>query len=470
MNKNHYNSTALSTKDEGPDAIVLQKIAAMGDDVKELKGQMQSDIAAARAIAEEAKCQDGAIDEKLNRATQEILAKHEALEQILTKQTERGDLLETMLKRNQNGGAGSPSNDMVAEACDFFSAKMAAKGTLNWNNAPDADSVDTEGFTLWSKHFNDYIRIDERGMNTPDQAKALSVGSNPNGGYLVPTAQSSRIITRVWESSPLRRLASVESIGTDSLEIPVDIDEFDAGWVGEEQQRPETANGQVGLMTIPVHELYAKPKVTQKFLEDAAIDASAWIEGKAGDKFGRIEARSFIRGNGVKKPRGILTYDRAVMSPENDNVARGTIRQLDSGLADKITADAIVSMPFQLKDRYLSNASWLMKRSSVLAVMLLKDANDQYLWNSALSEKGKMTLGGYGVEMADDMPVAAANALPIAFGDFRAGYTVVDRLGITLIRDAFSSKPFVEFYMRKRVGGDVTDFEAFALMRVGVAA
>ena len=123
-------------------------------------------------------------------------------------------------------------------------------------------------------------------------------------------------------------------------------------------------------------------------------------------------------------------------------------------------------MPFEIKAPYLANAQWLAGRSTVQAAMLLKDGQGQYLWRPALQAGTPSVLGGYPVTMAEDMPAIGAGTLPLAFGDFRRGYTVVDRLGITTLRDPFSAKPFIEFYSRKRVGGDVSDFEAFALVEV----
>lgn len=207
------------------------------------------------------------------------------------------------------------------------------------------------------------------------------------------------------------------------------------------------------------HEIYAKPKATQKILEDAGINVEAWLANKIADRFARVEATGFVAGDGVNKPRGILVY--------LSGAGRLKIVRIKSGDAAKITADAIVSMPYSVKSDYLANANWLMKRSTVLAVMLLKDKQDQYLWRQGLTTGQPSTLCGYNVEMAEDMPIVAGGALPIAFGDFRRGYTVVDRLGITTLRDPYSSKPFVEFYSRKRVGGDVVDFDAYVLMEVG---
>lgn len=445
-------------KDEnggGALAEIAREVKGFGNDIKGLKDSMNRDIEAARKIAEEAKNVGPELQGKLDALATSVGEKHAAIEQLIKEAKEQGDKLETALKRSPKGGVDSEEKS-ADDALRFFECKMAAAGNLKHGTRPTADKVDLEGYKSWEASFGHYLRSsDERAI---DQ-KALSVGSNPDGGYLVPTAQSSRIVQMIRESSPIRRLATVETIGTAELEIPIDVGDLDCGWVGEEQARPETGTPQTGIQKIPVWEIYAKPRATAKLLEDAAINMEQWLAGKIGDKFGRVEATSFVIGNGVNKPRGILSY------PGGNG--RGKILRKKSGHATLITADAIVSMPYQIKSAYLANAVWLMKRSTVLAVMLLKDQQNQYLWRPGLTTGQPSTLGGFNVEMGDDMPVVAGGALPIAFGDFRRGYTVVDRLGITTLRDPYSAKPFVEFYSRKRVGGDVVDFDAFALMEIG---
>ncbi len=167
------------------------------------------------------------------------------------------------------------------------------------------------------------------------------------------------------------------------------------------------------------------------------------------------------------KARGISSIDNIGALAPNVKFERapasGTIAQIASGAATALTPDGLIKLTFSLKDKYLANANWLMKRGTVGALMLFKDNQGQYMWRPGLQAGQPSVLLGYNVRRADDMPTVGAGALPIAFGDFRAGYTVVDRLGIRTLRDPYSSKPFVEFYTRQRVGGDVVDFEAYAL-------
>ena len=440
---------------------VKREIKSFGDDVKKLRDSMEKDLADVRKIAEEAKGAAGhpEIADQIAALTKSVEDKHKALEDKLKAETDRADKLETAFNRT-GAPAGEDGAEMTKRAVSFFEAKAAATGNLSFGNRPTAQSVDLDGYKAWEAAFDTYLRVsDERRI----EAKALSVGSNPDGGYLVPTARSARIITKIYETSPMRQLATVETIGTEAIEIPIDLDEAGYEWIGEETAPSTTTTPQVGVQRIPVHELAAKPKATQKLLDDASINIEEWLAGKIADRFARAEATAFITGTGIKKPRGILTYTAGSAG------ARGTIKQVASGAAAALTADVLVKMPTEIKAFYTTNARWLMKRSSVQQVMLLKDGQGQYMWRPGLQEGQPSMLCGYPVMMADDMPAIQAGALAVAFGDFRRGYTVVDRLGITTLRDPYSAKPFVEFYNRKRVGGDVTDFEAFALVKIAAS-
>lgn len=440
---------------------VKKEIGRFGDDVKALRDSLQKDLADVRKVADEAKKASPDLEQKIAALTTSVGEKHDALQALFKKQQDQVDQLETAFRRSPSDMSdGKEAAAELKRALSFFEVKAAATGSLKWRDRPSEKTIDLDGYKLWEQNYGSYLRsADDRLV----EAKALSVGSNPDGGYLVPTARSARIIEKIYESSPLRQLATVETIGTEAMEIPVDTGEAGAGWVGEEETRSTTTTPQVSIQRITVHEMYAKPKATQQLLEDASVDIENWLSMKVADKFARTEATAFISGTGVKQPRGILSYAAGSAG------ARGTILQYASGAATAITADAIVGMPLQLKAPYLAAASWLMKRSTVLAVMLLKDGQGQYLWRPGLQAGVPSVLGGYPIGMADDMPTVSAGNLPVAFGDFRRGYTVVDRLGITTLRDPYSAKPFVEFYTRKRVGGDVVDFEAFALMVVSAS-
>lgn len=449
---------------------IQREVKGFGDNFKGLQTSMMKDLEAVRKVAEEAKAaaSQPEVKAQIDALTTLVTEKNEGLKKLIEVEQKRADEIETMLKRAPLGEKGADVELEKKEARDFFVAREANAGRLSAEGISD-DRVDFEGYKLWAKAFGMYLRTqDDRRIDT----KALSVGTNPDGGYLVPIQLSNRIIKKIFETSPIRQMASIETIGTSELEIAIDVDEATAGWVGETQTRAETGTPQIGVQKIPVWELYAKPRITQKMLEDSSINIEAWLADKVSNKLSRVEATAFISGNGVNKPRGILSYPAGT--------GRAKIPQFVSGAATGITADALVKMPYQLKAAYMTAGTWIMNRLTVGEVMVLKDGDGQYLWrpivqmgNPVRPGVGDATagviytamLGGYPVALADDMPVLASNSLSIAFGDFRRGYTVVDRLGITTLRDPYSAKPFVEYYTRKRVGGDVVDFDAFLLMK-----
>jgi HK97 family phage major capsid protein len=310
----------------------------------------------------------------------------------------------------------------------------------------------------YGKAFRNYLR---KGMDAGLEAlstKALSVGSDPDGGYLVTPAMSSKIVQSIFETSPMRQLASVETISTDALELIDDHDQAAAGWTAETGAISETATPLIAKRNIPTHELYAQPKATQKLVDDSAIDIEAWLAGKIADIFSRTENTSFISGNGVGQPRGILTY------------AAGTswnqIQQVNSGTSGVVTSDGLINVFYALKDAYSKRASFLMNRTVIQAVRLLKATTNEYLWQPSLASGTPDTLMGVPLYMASDMPTAAANSLSVAVGDFQAAYQIVDRKGISILRDPFTEKPFVKFYATKRVGGDVINFEAIKLLKL----
>ncbi len=447
---------------------VQREVKKFGEDVGGLKLSMEKDLKSVREYAERVgkdAVTGTQLKADLEALTKGIEEKHDAIEKKVKEVIEKAEkeaaaILEIEKKMNRPGGrGGGDEGKLVLEALDFKRTAMSRRGELKSNTILKPEDVNVDEYKAYQDAFKMSLRREVQFLS-PDEQKAMMVGSDPDGGYLTPTATSNRIITKVYETSPIDELAYHETISTDAIEIAIDTDEAGAGWVGETEARPETSTPQVGVQRIPVFEIYAKPKATQQLLEDAGVDIEAWLERKVAEKFARMRALAFVTGNGVKKPRGILTY------PAGNNGVRGTIAQIASGDATNLTPDGLIKLQFSLKDKYLANANWLMKRGSVASVMLFKDTQNQYIWRPGLEAGKPSILLGYNIRRADDMPSVGAGALPVAFGDFRAGYTVVDRLGIRTLRDPYSSKPFVEFYTRMRVGGDVVDFDAFALQVV----
>lgn len=292
------------------------------------------------------------------------------------------------------------------------------------------------------------------------ERKAMSVISDADGGYMVTSDMSGRIVKRIFETSPFRAYASVQGISTDALEGMLDNNEAGSGWVGEEEDRPETDTPEIGRYKIAVHEQYAMPKITQKLLDDAMVNVEQWLAEKVGAKFARAENTAFTSGDGVKRPRGILTY------PSGTNIS-GQIEQQASGSNGNITPDTVIDLMYKLKSGYWNGAIFGANRLVHAQVRKLKDSTNQYLWNPGLNGSTQSNLLGFPLVDFPDMPVPATDALALFFANLKEGYQIVDRTGVRILRDPFTSKGFVKFYSTKRVGGGVINFEAIKLYKQG---
>jgi HK97 family phage major capsid protein len=350
----------------------------------------------------------------------------------------------------------APSSDALNELATAFVKKtidtndeLALKNAI-YNMVNEQGNEQGKGFY----YFND--------------VKSMVAGSNPDGGYLVRPDQRSDVnVTRIFESSPMRAVAGIITTGTDRVELPIDDNEgVSGGWVGEVQSRPSTGTPQVGTLTIAVHEQYAKPLITQKMLDDAAINVEAWLASKTDEKLMRDENTAFVSGNGAAKPKGFLSY-AAWATP--GVYERNKLEQINSGTSGVITADGLIKLKGALLEAYQPGAVFMMKRDSFTDVMLLKDGAGRYLLNDrALAEGADVRLLGKPLYFADDMQAVAADALSVAYGNFGVGYTIVDRTGLRILRDPYSAKPLIEFYTTKRVGGDVTNYQAIKIQKLAV--
>jgi len=449
-------------------ADAQREIKAIGDNVKSLKETTDKSLADVRKLVEDASKSFAGSDQfkkDVEALIGGVLEKNEALTKQVKTLTDgalkgaadRMDEIEKKLNRGKLGGGWGDAGDGRKAAEAFARDAKARRGELRADFDPD--KVDLEEVKGYCKAFDVYLRKDDKGLQGAE-VKAMSVGSDPDGGYMV-TPTIGQIITGVqFESSPIRQLADVQTISSDAYEAPRDDDEAAAGWVGEQEDRTETGTPKVGIQRIPVHELYANPKVTQKLLEDNAWNIESWLGNKIGDKFGRTESTAFVVGNGIKKPRGFLTYASGTYVAGGS----GKIEQVTAGTAGAIGWDDLINVMTALKEFYLNGAVWLMQRSTVGKAMLLKDGEGRYIWQQNQQLGKPSILLGHEVRQAADMNPVGNGALPVAFGNFKMGYMIVDRIGVSTLRDPFTAKPFVQFYTRKRVGGDVTNFEANKLL------
>ncbi len=316
--------------------------------------------------------------------------------------------------------------------------------------------------------FEAYMRSGETQALRDLEAKALSVSTDADGGYLVPHETETVINGSLRDVSPIRAIAGIRQVSGSVFKKPFATTGFETGWVGETAARTETTTPTLSELSFPTMELYAMPAATQALLDDSAVDVDAWIAEEVRTAFAEQEGTAFVNGDGVNKPRGFMTYTTV----DNASWSWGNIGTISSGAAGAFPssdpAGVLIDLIYTLKAAYRANASFVMKRTTQAAVRKLKDGDGNYIWQPATMPGQAPTLMGFAVTEAEDMPDIAAGANAIAFGDFRRGYLIVDRVGIRILRDPFSSKPYVLFYTTKRVGGGVQDFDAIKLLSFAV--
>lgn len=349
------------------------------------------------------------------------------------------------LLANGNGAQG------VAMGEDAAEVKAAYRQWLRTGQVKQGNSVRDD-----SKQFF-WDRKDQKVEDV--EHKTMSVISDPDGGYTVTADMSGRVIKKVFETSEVRQAAYQQTIGTDALEGLMDLGEAGSGWVGEQASRPSTSTPQLKQYRIPVHELYAFPFASQKLLDDSFVNPEQWLADHIAAKFARDENTAFVTGNGVAKPRGFLTYTAGTGNP-------GQIPQVSSGSNGLVVSDSLIRWVYGLKTAYSNQAKLAMNRLTLAECRVLKDSQGRYLWDPGLNGPASQSILGKQIMEWADMPVPATDALAIVLADWQQFYTIVDRIGIRILRDPYTNKPFVGFYSTKRVGGDVTNFEAGTIYKL----
>ncbi|MGA0827617.1 MAG: phage major capsid protein [Gemmobacter sp.] len=317
------------------------------------------------------------------------------------------------------------------------------------------------------KAFDAYLRNgDDDGLRgLVLEGKGLNTQVAAEGGYLVDPQTADTIRSVLTSTASLRAIANVVQVEATSFDVLVDHGDVGSGWASETAAVAETDGPQIERISIALHELSAMPKASQRLLDDSAFDIEGWLAGRIADKFARAEAAAFVAGDGADKPRGFLDHAKVA-----DNAWEwGKLGYVVTGAAGDFAtvnaADAIVDLVYALDATYRANASFVMNSKTAGAVRKMKDADGRFLWSDGLQAGEPARLMGYPVLIAEDMPDIAANAHAVAFGDFRAGYTIAERPDLRILRDPFSAKPHVLFYATKRVGGDVSDFAAIKLLK-----
>lgn len=315
------------------------------------------------------------------------------------------------------------------------------------------------------KAFDAYMRGGDAAGLAALEMKAMSIGSNADGGYTVPVEIEAEIGKRLTAISPIRSIAGVRTISGNVYKKPFMTTGPAVGWVGETDPRSQTTSPTLDQLSFPAMELYAQPAATSALLEDSAVNIDEWLAQEVEAVFAAQEGAAFVSGDGSNKPKGFLAYDTVA----NASWSWGNLGYLASGAAGAFAgsnpSDTLVDLIYALKAGYRQNANFVMNRKTQASIRKFKDTTGQYLWQPPAVAGGRASLMTFPVVEAEDMPDVAANSLSIAFGDFGRGYLIVDRAGVSVLRDPYSAKPYVLFYTTKRVGGGVQDFDAIKLMK-----
>jgi HK97 family phage major capsid protein len=402
-------------------------------------------------IAFETKAGDGAAPQGIEPLFREFMGAFESFKEANDRR---------LAELERRGAADPLTEDKLGRLNAVLDSTKATleRLTLERNRPPLEGGRPTLG-DEYKDAFSAYVKRGEE--------KALSIGSNADGGYLVPAETETEITRRLTEISPIRAIATVRNVSSSVYRKPVTLTGPAVGWVAETASRPQTDSQTIDQLDFPTAELYAMPAATSAFLDDAAVDVGAWIAEEVNAAFAAQETTAFISGNGTNKPKGFLAETQVAESAWAwDKLGYVTTGVSGNWPVDD-PSDVLVDLVYTLKAGYRQNASFVMNRKTQGAVRKLKDAEGNYLWQPGAVAGAKPTLMGFPLVEAEDMPNIGANTTLVAFGDFRRGYLVVDRQGVNVLRDPYSAKPYVLFYTTKRVGGGVQDFDAIKLLKFG---
>lgn len=316
---------------------------------------------------------------------------------------------------------------------------------------------DTKQVDEYMGAFDTYCRKGLEGLDAMER-KALTVSNDSTGGYLAPPEYVRELLKTVTEISPIRSIARIRSTGARSIQVPKRTGQFAAQWVSESGTRSETTGWNVGLEEIPAHEQYALVDISEQDLEDSVFNLEAEMQSEFSEQFAKAEGSAFVSGDMVGKPEGFMT--------------NGSVSSVNSGDANEITADGLISLVHNIKSAYSSNGTFVFNRTTLAKIRKLKDTAGQYVFQAGMSLQGGVTntILGHSYVEATDMPSEGANTFPVAFGDFRRGYMIVDRVNLAVLRDPFTQATTgnVRYIARRRVGGQVIQAEAISKLKCSV--
>ena len=421
-------------------ADALDKIATAFDEYKKVNDQRLEAIKAGNSTAD--------MDAKL--------AKIDGVIDSINEQKAKLEKMETRLARP--GATGSNGERQSPEADEYRTA------FLDWVRAP----TDQERQQRAHAAFKAMETRNAAGRETRATQTVTSTGSA--GGFALPE-QIERTIARLSvDISPIRGIATVRNCGTPDYKELFDVNGAGFEWLGETDTRNQTNTPDLVEVAPTFGMASAKPQASEESLDDLFFDVESWLTMSAAETIAAGEGAAFVAGNGTKKRTGFLAGPTPVTTVDASRTF-GTLQYIASGQAAAMptSADTFYDVIYSLRARYRANARWVTSKLVLAALRKYKDTTNQYLWQPSLVASEPATFMGYGITEAEDMPVVAANAFPLAFGDFREGYLIADRVGMRMTRDEITAPGFVKFYVRKRVGGKIRNSQAIKLLKIAAS-
>ncbi len=454
----HVFAMPQPTPDPGDIPGLIDSINRNMQSMREEQGKIEEDLAKKGAA-------DVILSEKVDRLNNQITLDMDTLKKA---QDEQGRRMAAMIA----GGGGSRGGEQELNHARRFIATATGK-RLSRNAEVDLEAYrnyrDAFEQTVCNNLVIDHLESSVRA--------AMTIGTGSEGGYLVPNEISTEIERRIHDSSPMRQVARVITISKNAWEAPWKTSKgTSGGWVSELQARNRTDTPTVGMQEIKVHGQYAFPEASEDMLEDAALDVEAMIIQDTEDEMSRVENTAFVIGNGKDRAKGFLTYKDTAETTEDKDRDWGKLQYLPLGAAagfPQLPSGAddgakIIDLITALHPTYRQGAVFTMNRKSEATIRKLRDADGRYLVGFGDIRDGTsgFLVHGYPIVNFEDMPDIASDSFPIAFGNFNRGYYIIDRRGFRVLIDPFTHKPFVGWYITKRVGGDVRNFDAIKLLKV----
>jgi len=402
----------------------------------------------------------------------EELKEQNTLKEIKEVAQELGARFETFKKSNDEqmttrfSGLSGKVDTLNEKISELETAKKGLEQEIIELKRPafNKSEVDT-----YQKAFNEFVKTGN--TNEELMTKGFDSSTGSTGAFAIPEQFDKRIMELLRDESPMRRVCGHLSIGTPNYRRLVNLGGTASGWVGETDARPETTVSKLAQIEPVMGEIYANPAAAQNVLDDAFFNVEQWLQEEARREFADKEGWAFLKGDGSKKPKGLLSY--AINEQPDAQRPFGTLQAVKSGgdgtggaSAYFINGDSLINLIHQLKHGYRNNAVWMMAGLTVAYIRRLKDADGNYLWRPGIEAGQPSTLFGRPIVENEDMDGIGKDNNAVLFGDFKRAYTVVDRMGTTLLRDPYTHKPYVHFYMTKRVGGMLLDSQAVKVLKL----